>query len=131
MTLEFEIRDRDAGARLGRLKVKGRVVETPLFLPVYNPNIPIITLSEMEKYGFKAIMTNAYIIYKNEVLREKALKEGIHALLNFDGVVFTDSGAYQSFKGRLELRQEEIVKFQENIGVDVGVMLDEIGRAHV
>jgi|YelNatPaOPRAMG01_1025707.scaffolds.fasta_scaffold02834_11 7-cyano-7-deazaguanine tRNA-ribosyltransferase len=129
LTLEFEIRDRDAGARLGRFKVKGRVVETPLFLPVYNPNIPIITPNEMrERYGFKAIMTNAYIIYKNEALREKALKEGIHGFLNFDGVVFTDSGAYQSFRGELELKQEEIVKFQENIGVDVGVMLDVPSR---
>ncbi|MBS7610734.1 tRNA guanosine(15) transglycosylase TgtA [Candidatus Bathyarchaeota archaeon] len=129
MTLEFEIKDRDAGARLGKIKVRGKNVETPLFLPVYNPNIPIITPSEMkEKYGFKAIMTNAYIIYKNEVLREKALEKGIHALLNFDGVVFTDSGAYQSFKGRLELRQEEIINFQESIDADVGVMLDVPSR---
>ena len=43
--MEFEIRDRDAGARLGRLTIRGRRVETPLFLPVYNPNIPIITVS--------------------------------------------------------------------------------------
>lgn len=129
LTLEFEIRDRDAGARLGKIKVKGETVETPLFLPVYNPNIPIITPSEMEeKYGFKAIMTNAYIIYKNDVLREKALEKGIHTLLNFDGMVFTDSGAYQSFKGRLELRQEEIINFQESIDVDVGVMLDVPSR---
>ncbi|MEM3104683.1 MAG: hypothetical protein QXD69_04170 [Candidatus Bathyarchaeia archaeon] len=51
MTLEFEIKDRDAGARLGKIRVKGKTVETPLFLPVYNPNIPIIPPVEMkEKY---------------------------------------------------------------------------------
>jgi len=129
LTLEFEIKDRDAGARLGKIRVKGKTVETPLFLPVYNPNIPIIPPVEMkEKYGFKAIMTNAYIIYKNEALREKALKNGIHSFLNFDGIVFTDSGAYQSFKSRLALKQEEIISFQEKINVDVGVMLDVPSR---
>lgn len=129
MILEFEIKDRDAGARLGKIIVKGKTLETPLFLPVYNPNIPIITPKEMkEKYGFKAIMTNAYIIYKNEALREKALEKGIHVFLNFDGVVFTDSGAYQSFRSRIELKQEEIIRFQEAVNVDVGVMLDVPSR---
>ena len=127
--LEFELRDRDAGARLGRLTVKGKRIETPLFLPVYNPNIPVITPREMkEAYGFEAIMTNAYIIYRHEHLRVRALEEGVHSLLGFDGVVFTDSGAYQTFRARLELSQAEIVRFQEEIGVDVGVMLDSPSR---
>ncbi|MCD6444717.1 tRNA-guanine transglycosylase, partial [Candidatus Bathyarchaeota archaeon] len=127
--LEFELRDRDAGARLGRLTVKGKRIETPLFLPVYNPNIPVITPREMrETYGFEAVMTNAYIIYRHEHLRVRALEEGVHSLLGFDGVVFTDSGAYQTFRARLELSQAEIVRFQEEIGVDVGVMLDSPSR---
>jgi len=34
--IEFEIRDRDLLARIGRLKTKSGVVETPVFLPVIN-----------------------------------------------------------------------------------------------
>jgi len=34
---EFEVRDRDLLARIGRLKTKSGTVETPVFLPVINP----------------------------------------------------------------------------------------------
>ncbi len=37
----------------------------------------------------------------------------------------TDSGAYQILVyGEVEVSQEEIVEYQEDIGVDIGTMLD-------
>lgn len=127
--ISIEIRERDAGGRICRLTVKGRKLVTPLFLPVYNPNKPVITAREFkEEFKLEAIMTNAYIIYKRLDARYSAISEGIHRFLEFDGIIFTDSGAYQMFKGRLEVDQEEIVRFQESIGSDVGVMLDVPSR---
>ncbi len=123
--VRFEIKDRDAGARLCRMTIGESTLETPLFLPVFNPNVPTITPKEMEEeFGLKALITNAYIIYKNGRLREEALNVGIHRMLGFSGTVFCDSGAYQTFRGDVELTQEEIVRFQEKVGADVGVMLD-------
>jgi 7-cyano-7-deazaguanine tRNA-ribosyltransferase len=122
--MKFELKDRDAAGRIGKLWIKGKRLTTPLFLPVFNPNIPVITPKEMRRdFKIDALMTNAYIIYKTTRLKEKALK-GIHRFLKFPGVIFSDSGAYQAFKGKLKLTQGEIIEFQERIGSDVGVMLD-------
>ncbi|MEM3407013.1 MAG: tRNA guanosine(15) transglycosylase TgtA [Nitrososphaerota archaeon] len=121
----FEIKDRDAGGRICNLIIKENKLETPIFLPVYNPNIPLITPEEMIKeFNVKALMSNAYIIYKNEELRKETLSKGIHEVLNFNGTIFCDSGAYQMFRGEIKISQKEIIEFQEKIGTDVGVMLD-------
>ncbi|MDW8061813.1 MAG: tRNA guanosine(15) transglycosylase TgtA [Nitrososphaerota archaeon] len=128
-SIQMEIRERDSGGRICRLTVKGRKLITPLFLPVYNPGKPIITPREFrEEFKLEAMMTNAYIIYRRDEARYSAVSEGIHRFLGFDGIIFTDSGAYQMFRGKLEVSQEEIIRFQESIGSDVGVMLDVPSR---
>jgi len=43
------------------------------------------------------LITNSYIIWKNPDLREKALKDGVHSLIDFDGAIMTDSGTFQSY----------------------------------
>ncbi len=127
--ITFEVKERDAGGRLGRLKVEKHALDTPLFLPVVNPNIPVITPREIEEeFGFKALMTNAYIISRALGVKKKALEEGVHRAIGFGGIVFTDSGAYQSFRGRVELTQPEVLKLQEEIRTNVGVMLDVPSR---
>ena len=75
------------------------------------------------------MITNSYVIWKNDNLRERATEEGIHELLDFPGVIMTDSGTFQSYVyGDVEVSVEEIVKFQATIGVDIGTMLDVFGR---
>jgi 7-cyano-7-deazaguanine tRNA-ribosyltransferase len=62
-------------------------------------------------------------------LSESALKNGIHQLIDFPGVIVTDSGTFQSYVyGDVEVGVEEIIKFQRDIGVDIGTMLDVFGR---
>jgi len=127
--IAFELKERDAGGRLGRLRVHGHVLETPLFLPVVNPNIPVISPKEMEEeFGLRALMANAYIISRIPAVKEKALEEGVHRALGFTGAIFTDSGAYQSFRGEVEVAQSLVVRLQEEMRVDVGVMLDVPSR---
>ena len=54
-----------------------------------------------------------------------AQSEGVHALLDFPGVIMTDSGTFQSYVyGDVEVGMEEIVAFQRSIGVDIAMMLD-------
>lgn len=127
---KFEIVDRDGAARIGKIHTNHGILTTPALLPVVNPNILTVEPKEMwDKFGFRALITNSYVIWKHEKLREQALEEGVHELLNFPGVIMTDSGTFQSYVyGDVEVGIEEIVEFQRDIGVDIGTMLDVFGR---
>jgi 7-cyano-7-deazaguanine tRNA-ribosyltransferase len=49
----------------------------------------------------------------------------IHELLKFNGVIATDSGAYQILQyGDIEVHPSEIIHFQEKIDSDIAVILD-------
>lgn len=109
--------------RTGRLKTKGGTIETPAFLPVVNPLLQPISPRRMrEEFRCGALITNAYILRKH--FGDLSELE-VHALLDFDGVVATDSGAYQILVyGGVEATQNEIIAYQKRIGTDVGVILD-------
>lgn len=126
MPKHFEIITRGEGlSRIARIKTKHGEITTPSLLPVVNPKITLVTPSEIRKMGFDAIITNSYIIYKDKILREKALSEGVHKLVNFDGPIMTDSGTFQSYVyGEVDVDPLEIVSFQREIGVDIGTILD-------
>ena len=127
---KFEITARDGQARLGRLHTKHGIVDTPCLLPVINPNIRTIEPREMwDKYGIQALITNSYVIWKHDKLKDEAIKNGVHSLLDYPGMVMTDSGTFQSYVyGDVEVGVEEIVQFQKDIGVDVATMLDVFTR---
>lgn len=121
----FEILQKDCAGRIGRLETRHGTIETPAIMPVVNPNIQTIKPSELRKFGAEIIITNSYIIYRKPDLRERALRDGLHSLIGFDGPIMTDSGSYQlSVYGEVEVNNKEIVEFQQNIGSDIGVPLD-------
>ena len=121
---KFEVTQRDGRARLGKLHTEHGVLETPALLPVVNPNIRTIEPRVMwDKYGIGALITNSYIIWKHDDLKSEAQENGVHSLLNFPGVVMTDSGTFQSYMyGDVEVGVEEIVTFQQSIGVDLSLI---------
>ncbi|MBP2133009.1 7-cyano-7-deazaguanine tRNA-ribosyltransferase [Methanomicrobium sp. W14] len=125
MSISFEVTRKDIMGRLGKLRVGEKTVKTPLLLPVINPNIQLIKPEEMEKLGVEALITNAYIFSKSDEFREKALKEGLHKVLGFNGVIMTDSGAFQhSVYGDIDFSNTDTVKFQRAIGSDIIVPMD-------
>ncbi|AKB76191.1 archaeosine tRNA-ribosyltransferase type 1 [Methanosarcina lacustris Z-7289] len=125
MSAIFEILDKDAGGRIGKLKTPHGTVETPTVMPVVNPNIQLIPPNEMKSFGAEILITNSYIIYRKEELRSVALEKGLHGLLGFDGPIMTDSGSFQlSVYGSVEVTNEEILGFQQKIGSDIIVPLD-------
>jgi 7-cyano-7-deazaguanine tRNA-ribosyltransferase len=125
MSSIFEIVHKDAAGRIGRLTTPHGVVETPTVMPVINPNIQLIRPEEMRSFGAEVLITNSYIIYRKDELRQRALKEGLHSLLGFDGPIMTDSGSFQlSVYGEVEVTNEQIIRFQQQIGSDIGVPLD-------
>lgn len=122
----FEIRERAAAGRIGRLTTRHGTVTTPTLLPVINPNLNLLGAMEMhDRFGVEMVITNSYIIRKKEALRGRALEKGVHDVLDWDGPVMTDSGTFQSYVyGDVDVTAEEIVAFQRDIGADVGTALD-------
>lgn len=120
--MNFEIKYKDARGRVGTLKTPHGNIKTPALMPVIHPGKQTLPVSE---YGAEVVITNAYLIYKNEDLREKALNEGVHKLIDFQGPIVTDSGSFQlSEYGDVQVSNREIVEFQEKIGTDIGTSLD-------
>lgn len=123
--INFEVTGRDGLARTAKFKTLHGVIETPTLLPVINPNISTLKIGEMTALGAQAFITNSYIIRRNEKLREKAEKHGVHSLIDFNGPIMTDSGTFQSHVySDVEYTNLEIVDFQRKIGSDISTILD-------
>jgi 7-cyano-7-deazaguanine tRNA-ribosyltransferase len=122
--LSFEIRKKDLLGRIGLLRTKRGTVETPLLLPVVNPNSQMIPAKTLrDDFGFEALITNSYLIWRR--FRGGDAPPNVHELLNFDGIIETDSGAYQILEyGDVEVQPNEIVHFQERLDSDIAVILD-------
>ena len=118
----FEIKAKDGKGRVGVLKTKHGDVKTPALMPVIHPRKQAL---DVGKYGADIVITNAYLIYKDNELKKKAVDEGLHKLINFDGPIMTDSGSFQlSVYGDVEITNKEVIEFQEMIKTDIGTSLD-------
>jgi 7-cyano-7-deazaguanine tRNA-ribosyltransferase len=127
MAGHFEIRSQDAAGRIGELAVPraGTTVETPALLPVVNPHYRTIDPGRFEEFGVEMLITNAYIIYQDEALRERARSAGLRDLVGFSGPIMTDSGSFQLAEyGDISVSTEEILAFQREIGSDVATPVD-------
>ncbi len=123
----YEILDVDALGRIGKLSINNKEMITPNLFPVVHPVNNVVSTTEIKKIGAECIFTNAYIIYQNESIKKIVLKKGLHQYLNFDGLIATDSGAFQQYMYRndkISIKAEEIERFQENICSDFPVILD-------
>ena len=118
----FEIKAKDNMGRVGVLKTKHGDVKTPALMPVIHPRKQAI---DVGKYGADIVITNAYLIYKDEELKKEAVEKGLHELIHFDGPIMTDSGSFQlSVYGDVEITNKEVIEFQELIKTDIGTSLD-------
>ncbi len=125
MSEVFEITHKDVLGRIGKLTTAHGLVDTPILMPVINPNMMILTPQEMQQFGAQMLITNSYIIYRHPDLKREALLKGVHKLLGFDGPIMTDSGSYQlSIYGDIEFSSSEIITFQKDIGSDIGTPID-------
>ena len=123
----FELRAYDAGGRLGELTVPRAdiTVETPALLPVINPHHETIDPGRLDEFGAEMLITNSYVIYGSDEVRDPALEDGLHELLDFDGAIMTDSGSFQLAEyGEIDVTNTEILQFQREIGSDIGTPVD-------
>jgi 7-cyano-7-deazaguanine tRNA-ribosyltransferase len=125
---EFELLDRDGLARIGRLSTPHGPIATPALLPVVHPDParqPVAPKELRRRFGLGAVITSSYIIWRTPPLAALAEERGVHGLIDFDGPVMTDSGAFQQHAyGHVEVTDEQILTFQGRIGTDIATVLD-------
>jgi len=127
MRESFEVHAQDGAGRVGELDVPraGVTVETPALMPVVHPNRQTVPPERFPEFGAEILITNSYIIKGTAELREQARTEGLHEMLGFDGAIVTDSGSFQlSEYGDIDVTNEEILRFQHEIGSDIGTPVD-------
>ncbi|RJO70850.1 tRNA-guanine transglycosylase [Nocardia panacis] len=106
---------------------RGSKHRLPIFLPVFQPHRQNNALLSKKITGptIDGCIVNSYFLYKQRDIRKQLLESGdLHSYLGFEGLVTTDSGAFQGFTRSLYLDNRDIVRFQDRIGSDVFAPLD-------
>ena len=122
--MSFEVRHKDLLGRIGYLRTKSGTLETPLLLPVVNPNSQVIPPQDLrDRFSYNALITNSYLVWRK--YRHESTVPKVRELLKFNGAIETDSGAYQILQyGDVDVQPNEIIKFQERLDSDIAVILD-------
>ncbi|HSG41207.1 MAG TPA: tRNA guanosine(34) transglycosylase Tgt, partial [Thermoanaerobaculia bacterium] len=133
-------------ARRGRLATPHGVVETPAFMPVGTLGaVKGMTPQELEAAGASIMLANLYHLALRPGIDVVETLGGIHRFTGWHGPILTDSGGFQvwslgglrtvdaggvTFRSHLDgsplrFTPEGVVSFQERMGVDIAMMLDE------
>ncbi len=141
----FVLHGASAGARRGSLALAHGTVETPAFMPVGTAaTVKGLTPADLRALGARIILANTYHLWLRPGLDTIVESGGLHRFMAWDRPILTDSGGFQVFslEARRELDDggvtfashidgsthrftpENVVAFQEALGVDVAMMLD-------
>lgn len=95
-------------------------------MPVYQPRERAFQLAMADKdIEIEGLIVNAYFLYKQRELRKLLTTEtDLPRYVGFDGLISTDSGAFQGFTRQLYLQNRDIVRFQDKIGSHIIAPLD-------
>ena len=147
--MHFKIikKDTKTRARIGEIRLNGRKIETPIFMPVAtSAAIKGLHVKDLvEASDSQIILANTYHLYLRpgyEVIKNSG---GIHNFMSWDRHVLTDSGGYQvyslsnnrkieedgvKFKSHIDgsyhfFSPEKAIQIQKNIGADIIMAFDE------
>jgi queuine tRNA-ribosyltransferase len=141
----FELLTAHAGARRGRMHLPHGAVETPTFMPVGTAGtVKGLTPDEVRSAHSQIILANTYHLWLRPGLDLLSAAGGLHAFMQWHGPILTDSGGFQVFSlesrrtlddegvtfashldgGRHRFTPENVLAFQEAIGVDIAMQLD-------
>jgi queuine tRNA-ribosyltransferase len=108
MTFKVIHKDKKTNARIGRLKTKNGIAETPFFMPVATRGVTKgLTSEELKKMRVQAVISNALILYLrhgSEIIKSFG---GIRKFMNFKGINFTDCGGFQMYSPRIYINSTE------------------------
>ena len=133
-------------ARAGELITPHGLVPTPVFLPVGSQAaVKTLTPDDIKDIGFSMVLANTYHLYLRPGIAVIEKMGGLHKFMAWDRAILTDSGGYQifslsslrkvdddgvTFRSHIDGSQhlitpELIIQFQEALGADIIMVLDE------
>jgi len=145
MSSRFELVATDGAARRGTLALAHGDVETPAFMPVGTAaTVKTLDGDDVRALGARIILANTYHLWLRPGRETLEAMGGLHAFMAWDRNILTDSGGFQvfsleerrdvdddgvRFKSHLDgsahtFTPENVVGFQEALGVDVAMALD-------
>jgi queuine tRNA-ribosyltransferase len=143
---EFRLAAREAHARVGVFTTPHGDLETPVFAPVgTQATVKNLTPAQLAELGASLVLSNTYHLYLrpgDELVRDLG---GLHAFMQWPGIVLTDSGGFQvfslaatrqidddgvTFKSHIDgsthrFTPEKSIAIQENLGADIIMAFDE------
>jgi tRNA-guanine transglycosylase len=100
MTLTFEIQSRDphTRARAGIIHTAHGDIETPAFMAVATQaTVKALTPDDLENIGLQLLIANTYHLALRPGANQVAELGGLHAFMNWQKPLMTDSGGFQVF----------------------------------
>ncbi|HVI83272.1 MAG TPA: tRNA guanosine(34) transglycosylase Tgt [Chthoniobacterales bacterium] len=115
----FELlsKDRDSGARHGRLTTAYGAIETPAFMPVGTQgSVKAVSPHELHELNVSIVLGNTYHLFVRPGIEVIKHLGGLHKFMNWDRPILTDSGGYQIFSlAKLRKITEAGVHFQNHV----------------
>ena len=97
----FRVEARDGDARAGTLETPRGIVRTPCFMPVGTKGtVKAMTPDRLHAVGAQIVLANTYHLALRPGSDTVRRLGGLHAFMQWDGPLLTDSGGYQVFSLR-------------------------------
>ena len=146
MGLGFSLRAYCGKARAGVIETPHGPVDTPAFMPVATQgSVKGVTPQELRELGAGIVLGNTYHLYLRPGIHVIEEMGGLHEFMGWKGPILTDSGGFQAFSlgAMAKLTDDEVVfrshidgslhrftpesavAYQERLGVDVMMCLDQ------
>ena len=142
----FEMLATDGAARRGRIHLRGKLVDTPAFMPVGTyATVKGMTPEELTSVGTQILVSNTFHLMLRPGPEQVAALGGLHRLMHWNGAILTDSGGFQVFSlsrrrrvseagvefrspidgAKVFLDPETSMRVQRALGSDIVMVLDE------
>jgi len=117
--MQFSVAARDPGcdARTATMTLPHGVVETPVFMPVgTQATVKAVRQDDLEAMGASIVLANAYHLYLRPGTETLQAAGGIHAFMDWQRPVLTDSGGFQVFSlAQMAKIDDDGVTFQSHL----------------
>lgn len=109
--------DLNEKSRITQIKVRNKLIETPVFMPVATQaSVKALSSHDITEIGTQCILSNTYHLYLRpgtEILKKAG---GLHRFMNYDKAILTDSGGFQVYSlSKLRKITENGVHFSSHI----------------
>jgi len=144
--MRFSLDHTDGAARAATLELPHGTLTTPIFMPVGTQGtVKAMTTGLLEDIGTQIILGNTYHLFLRPGADIIESAGGLHRFSAWSRPILTDSGGYQVYSlarlrtlndhgvtfqshldgSMIEFTPEKVIAFQELLGVDIMMQLDE------